>query len=76
MVSDVARFRQSDPHELVMASLACPFCLFGKYVGWQFRSGGYDPSVECLCRHCQERWHVFMTPDQALRLGLIEMRAA
>lgn len=75
-VSDVARFRQNDPHRLVMASLACPFCLLSEDVRWQFRSGDYDPSVECLCRHCEERWWVFMTRDQALRLWLMEISAA
>jgi DNA-directed RNA polymerase subunit M/transcription elongation factor TFIIS len=73
---DVARFRQDDAHELVIASLACPLCLYSEAVEWELRSDGYDPSVECACPRCEERWRVFMTPDQALRLGLIELGAA
>jgi hypothetical protein len=73
---DVARFRQDDAHELVIASLACPLCLYSDGVQWELRSDGYDPSVECACPRCEERWCVFMTPDQALRLGLIELGAA
>src|SRR5205823_986802 len=57
---DVARFRHDDPDELVMASLACPFCLQSRDVDWLFKSGGYDPCVECVCPRCEERWQVFM----------------
>jgi DNA-directed RNA polymerase subunit M/transcription elongation factor TFIIS len=73
---DVARFRQSDPDDLVTASLACPFCLYSEDVDWQFQSGDYDPSVECVCQRCEERWRVFMTPNQALRLVLLEQSLA
>jgi hypothetical protein len=76
MLFDVARFRQDDPHELVMASLACPLCLGSEAVEWELRSDGYDPSVECACPHCEQRWSVFMTPHQELRLGLMEINAA
>jgi hypothetical protein len=68
---DLARFRQDDPDELVMASLACPLCLRSTEVAWKFRSGGYDPSVECSCPRCEEDWRVFMTPQQSLRFGLM-----
>jgi hypothetical protein len=76
MLFDVARFRQDDRPELVMASLACPLCLRSADVEWEFRSGGYDPAVECECRRCEERWRVFMTPHQALRLELMQISAA
>jgi hypothetical protein len=76
MLADVARFRQDDPHELVMASLACPLCLCSDEVEWELRCDGYDPSVECACPRCEERWRVFMTPYQSLRLGLMELGAA
>jgi hypothetical protein len=68
----VAHFRHNDPNELVLASLACRFCLSSEDVEWRFQSGGYDPSVECVCPRCEERWRVFMTPNQALRLVLLE----
>jgi hypothetical protein len=72
----VAHFRTDDPDELVMASLACPFCLHSEDVDWWFRSGGYDPSIECVCPRCEEPWRVFMTPSQALRLVLLESSLA
>jgi hypothetical protein len=72
----VAQFRQDDPTELVLASLACPFCLRSRDVDWRFESGGYDPSVECVCPRCEQRWRVFMTPHQALRLVLLESSLA
>jgi hypothetical protein len=73
---DVARFRQDDVDELVMASLACPICLCSEQVEWTLRAGGYDPAVECACPPCEQRWRVFMMPHQALRLGLMELNAA
>jgi hypothetical protein len=76
MLSDTARFRHDDARELVMASLACPLCLCSESVEWELRSDGYDPSVECACPRCEERWRVFMMPQQALRLGLMELHAA
>jgi hypothetical protein len=76
MTFDVARFRQDDPTELVVASLACPFCLRSEDVDWHFQSGGYDPSVECACPCCEERWRVFIAPHQALRLALLESSLA
>jgi hypothetical protein len=76
MLVDVARFRQDDPNELVLTSLACPLCLRSERVDWHFQSGGYDPSVECVCPRCEERWRVFMTPNQALRLVLLESSLA
>ena len=74
-LSDVARFRQDDPDELVIATLACPVCLGGEQVRWELQTGGYDPSVQCACPHCEQTWSVFVTPQQELRLGLMELRA-
>lgn len=76
MLASVAQFRDDDPNELVLASLACPFCLRSDDVYWRFKSGGYDPSVECVCPYCEERWRVFMMPHQALRLLLLESSLA
>jgi hypothetical protein len=73
--ADFIRFEQDDPDEVVRASLACPFCLVGNEVESEFRSGGYDPCIECVCPSCPQNWRVFMTPHQALRLGLMDMRA-
>lgn len=73
--SDVARFRHDDRRELVMASLACPLCLCSEEVRWQLQPGYYDPCVECGCPRCEERWRVFLTPHQELRLGLMEISA-
>jgi hypothetical protein len=72
----MAHFRGDDPNELVLASLACPICLSSQDVEWGFQSGGYDPSVECVCPRCEERWRVFMTQHQALRLVLLENSVA
>jgi hypothetical protein len=74
--ADTARFRADDPDELVVASLACPLCLGGDHVEWELDADGYDPSAQCLCRHCEETWSVYMTPYQALRLGLMTVRAS
>jgi hypothetical protein len=76
MLVELANFRQDDRDELVLASLACPLCLCSAEVEWEFRTGGYDPSVECLCPHCEESWRVFMTPQQSLRLGLMGIKAS
>jgi hypothetical protein len=73
--ADTARFRADDPDALVIASLACPICLHGESVDWDAALDGYDPSVECSCPHCEESWRVYLTPQQALRLGLMLSRA-
>ncbi len=73
---DTARFRVDDPGELVKASFACPLCLRGGEVQWKLKRDGYDPSVECECRHCEQSWRVYVTPDQALRLALMTVPAA
>jgi hypothetical protein len=70
-LADTARFRSDDPDELVIASLACPYCLSGEEVEWDATLDGYDPSVECRCHRCEEQWSVYLTPQQALRLGLM-----
>jgi len=71
-LADTARFRLDDPDTLVTASLACPICLRSEDVRWQAALEGYDPSVQCRCPRCQEQWQVYLTPDQALRLGLMD----
>jgi hypothetical protein len=76
LADDTARFRADDPDELVRASFACPICLHGDEVEWNLEGDGYDPSVECVCHHCEEPWRVYVTPYQALRLGLMAVRAA
>jgi hypothetical protein len=71
MLVDTARFRADDPDSLVRASLACPICLGSDRVEWAAALDGYDPSVECRCPDCEERWRVFLAPQQALRFGLM-----
>lgn len=68
---DVARFRPDDPDALVNASLACPGCLGSEDVEWSAALQGYDPSVQCRCPSCEETWLVYLTLEQALRLGLM-----
>ena len=68
---DTARFRPQDPDALVEASLACPVCLRSREVEWEARLEGYDPSVLCRCPSCQQRWRVYLAPEQALRVGLM-----
>jgi hypothetical protein len=68
---DVARFRPDDPDELVVASLACPVCLTSEGVERDATLHGYDPSVRCQCPTCDQRWRVYLLPEQALRLGLL-----
>lgn len=70
-LADVARFRPEDPDALVAASFACPVCLRGDDVEWSAVLEGYDPSVRCRCPSCEERWLVYLAPQQALRLGLM-----
>jgi hypothetical protein len=70
-LADTARFLADDPDELVTASLACPICLGSEQVAWEAALDGYDPSVECWCPSCDQRWRVFLGPWQALRLGLM-----
>jgi hypothetical protein len=60
----------------VQASLACPLCLAGDTVTWEASLQGYDPSVQCRCPSCQASWRVYLTPEQALRLGLMHVHAA
>jgi hypothetical protein len=72
VLADTARFRADDPDELVTASLACPICLGSEQVVWEAALDGYDPSVECRCSSCDQRWRVFLGPWQALRLGLMD----
>ena len=71
MLADTARFRVDDPDPLVAAAFACPLCLRGEEIEWRAALGGYDPSVECHCPSCDERWRVYLAPHQALRLGLM-----
>jgi len=74
-LADTARFLTDDPHQLVIASLACPVCLCSGSVEWELETDdGYDPSVRCGCQRCEESWRVYLTPHQALRLGLITVR--
>jgi hypothetical protein len=75
-LADTARFRPNDPDALVNASLACPVCLCADTVEWDGSLQGYDPSVRCRCSSCQQRWRVYLTPEQALRLGLMPVHAA
>jgi hypothetical protein len=71
-LADTARFRPDDPDALVTASLACPICLRSDEVIWEAALDGYDPSVECRCPACEERWRVYLAPEQALRFGLMD----
>jgi hypothetical protein len=73
-LTDTARFRPDDPDELVAASFSCPLCLRSEGVEWEASLEGYDPSVRCDCRACQASWWVYLTPEQALRLGLMHAR--
>jgi hypothetical protein len=72
---DIARFRPEDPDALVHASLACPMCLRSYDVEWEASLQGYDPSVQCRCPSCSQKWRVYLAPDQALRLGLMPVPA-
>jgi hypothetical protein len=74
-LTDTARFRPNDPDALVNASLACPVCLCADTVEWDGSLQGYDPSVQCRCSSCQQRWRVYLAPEQALRLGLMPVHA-
>jgi DNA-directed RNA polymerase subunit M/transcription elongation factor TFIIS len=75
LLADVARFRADDPDVLVTACLACPICLRSEEVEWQAALDGYDPSVQCRCPNCDERWRVYLAPQQALRIGLMDAHA-
>jgi hypothetical protein len=70
MLAHVARFLPDDRDELIEAAFACPFCL---RAGIERRATlvGYDPTVECACEVCDQRWLVYLTPDQALRLSVL-----
>jgi hypothetical protein len=70
-MNDTARFREADPDELVLAAFACPLCLRSDTVSWDASLEGYDPSAQCSCGRCDEEWRVYMTPEQALRVGLL-----
>ena len=71
MLADTARFRDDDPDELVEASFACPLCLHTNGVRWHAALDDYDPSCECHCGSCDERWRVYLAPHQALRLSVL-----
>ena len=70
-LNDVARFTATDPDGLVAAAFACPLCLHGESTERTDVLEGYDPSVSCRCPTCDARWRVYLTPEQALRLGLM-----
>ena len=74
-LADTARFAPGDPDVIVVASLACPVCLHGETVQWSAALEGYDPSVSCRCPMCDAEWQVYLTPEQALRLGLMPAHA-
>jgi hypothetical protein len=74
-LTDTARFTPRDPDVIVAASLACPVCLHGDTVEWTDALEGYDPFVSCRCPRCEEEWRVYLTPEQALRLGLMHAHA-
>ena len=76
LLVDTARFRPDDPDALVRASLACPVCLRSDAVEWEGSLQGYDPSVQCRCPSCSQKWRVYLAPEQALRLGLMPAHAA
>jgi hypothetical protein len=71
MPADTARFLADDPDALVEAALACPLCLRSDDIVWEAAFTGYDPSVECHCPSCAERWRVYLSPHQALRLSVL-----
>ena len=75
MLADIARFRADDPDALVAASLACPICLRSEQVEWDAALDGYDASVECRCPSCEQRWQVYLAPQQELRFGLMDVHA-
>lgn len=70
-LADVARFTAQDPDVVVTAAFACPICLAGEGVGREVALEGYDPFVSCECPVCDASWQVYLTPEQALRLGLM-----
>ena len=70
-LADVARFTAQDPDAVVSASFACPICLHGEHVARHVSLDGYDPLVSCECPECDASWLVYLTPEQALRLGLM-----
>jgi DNA-directed RNA polymerase subunit M/transcription elongation factor TFIIS len=74
-LADVARFTAQDPDTVVEASFACPICLHGEAVTREASLDGYDPSVSCECPECHVSWRVYLTPEQALRLGLMPAHA-
>jgi hypothetical protein len=74
-LADVARFTAQDPDVVVVASFACPICLHDEGVARDVSLEGYDPSVSCECPKCDANWRVYLTPDQALRLGLMHAHA-
>jgi hypothetical protein len=70
-LTDVARFTAQDPDAVVAASFACPICLHDAGIERHASLDGYDPSVACECPDCDALWRVYLTPEQALRLGLM-----
>jgi len=70
-LTDVARFTAQDADVVVAAAFACPICLREEPVAREVTLEGYDPFVSCECPTCVESWRVYLTPEQALRLGLM-----
>jgi len=70
MLTDTARFRETDPDSLVSASFACPICLQLDGVECDADVYGHDPVVECRCVGCEVDWRVYLAPHQALRFAL------
>lgn len=69
---DSARFTWEDPVELVLAAVSCPVCLTADPVGWAYVRRGRQPYLECACLDCGVRWYLRVTPEQLLRISVLD----
>jgi hypothetical protein len=73
-LDDVARFRPLEDGAVVLASLACPYCLHDPaHVLVNNRSDSAD--AICACGHCDLQWSVALDRDQAMRLLMAPPRS-
>lgn len=69
--ADVARFTDSDPDDLVVAALACPYCLRTAAAA-ELRAAGRRVIAHAFCGVCEGAgWEVALAADQARRVSAL-----
>lgn len=73
---DSARFTWDDAGELVLAAVSCPVCLTAEPVSWTYGRWGRQPYLDCICLNCDVRWYLRVSPEQLLRISVLDIVGA